>query len=212
MSDALGRDAPTARPQLPPSAPQPEPRPTPEPEVTPPPRQEVKPVAAEVKQPPKPIIIDEAAPETDEGSLGELFDLGSRAKTEPREEKAAANAESKGEGSTLRIPLTHQAPSWDDAPLPEGDFWQRLYNLKLKYWKVGAAMAGICLLAVIALAVAAKLQSSRNGDAEPPVAAPSEPAEASTPQAASDASVAAPEKAVSVYTENLVPPPDSYVD
>ena len=76
-------------------------------------------------------------------------------------------------------------------------------------------MAGLCLLAVIVLAVAVKLKSSRNGDAEPPVVAQSEPpaAESATPATAANGPAAEPASGgKSVYTENLVPPPDSYVD
>ena len=224
--EAPGRDAPTARPQpaptpapaepevpgraLSPRAPQPAPEPVPK--VVPPPRQGVKPVAAEVKQPPKLKAMDYSVPENEEDGLGELFDLGNRAKAESRAEKSASNGDSKGEGTKLRFPLTQQAPSWDDAPLSEGDFWQKLSNLdKWKYWKPAAAIAGLCLLSVLVLAIVSgrgdRPQGAGDVTAAPqPVLSEKAAEPAAAPAAAPNAG------GKSVFTENLVPPPDSYVD
>ncbi len=195
-SDTAGRDAPMERPHpvadesdapstaLSPRAPLPAPQPAPKSDVE----------------------------ENDEGSLGELFDLGNRTNTESSPEKVAQNADSKGEGSTLRIPLTHQAPSWDDAPLSEGDFWQKLSNLdKWKYWKPAAAIAGLCLLSVLVLAIVSgrgdRPQGAGDVTAVPqPVLSEKVAEPAAAPAAAPNAG------GKSVFTENLVPPPDSYVD
>ncbi len=233
--------APEPAPQpVPEPAPQPAPEPAPEPMPEPAPEspagkatsdtagrdapmERPHPVADESEAPSKalspraPLPAPQPAPksdveENDEGSLGELFDLGNRTNTESRPEKVAQNADSKGEGSTLRIPLTHQAPSWDDAPLSEGDFWQKISNLdKWKYWKVAAAIAGLCLLSVLVVAIVSGRRDRPQGDENVAVAVQPPPSEEPAEPAAAPAATMETDGR-SVFTENLVPPPDSYVD
>ena len=168
-------------------------------------------------------------PKDDESLLGDLFDLVARKRSQRSGETDAPAAKSE---SSVKISLPQETPSWDDAPLDEdGDFWQKLYNLdKWKYWKLGAALAGLCLLSVIVFALVAN-RHSKPEEAEPPdesqTTAISEPqpepqpeqvpAKLSTPNSqlstssAGDAA-ASPADGKSVYTDNLIPPPDSYVE
>ncbi len=133
----------------------------------------------------------------------------------------------------MTISLPQPAPSWDDAPLEEeGDFWQKLCNLdKWKYWKVGAALAGLCLLSVIIFAVVAKRHAKPNGGTDTPAVTQAESvpdsvdepaqkpvsetqlarnAEPETPSAEAAVTVSADGR--TVYTANLIPPPDSYAE
>ncbi len=184
---------------------------------------------------------DAAPPADDETLLGELFDLVARKRLQRSEESSSTMHDDKDE-SPVKISLPKPAPSWDDAPLEEdGDFWQKLYNLhKWKYWKVGAALAGLCLLAVIVFGLVANRHSKPEGadsnasqttafsEPQPEPASPTPPrtrtptptptrtrtlnsnSQLSTPSAGDAA--ASPADGRTVYTANLIPPPDSYVD
>ena len=117
------------------------------------------------------------------------------------------------------MPLTQQAPSWDDAPISNGDFWQKIYSLnKWKYWKVGAAVAGLCLLAVVVLGIVSSRRGRQLGDENVTAVPSGTSAESTTPAPVASPASKDPKAAnpgtdgKSVYTDNLVPPPDSYVD
>ena len=169
-------------------------------------------------------------PVDDESLLGELFDLVARKRAQ-RSDEPSEKLPVKEE-SHVKISLPQSAPSWNDAPLEEdGDFWQKLSNLdKWKYWKIGAALAGLCFLSVIVFAVVAKLHSKPK-EAEPPAVSQTPvvsepqpeqaPSELSTPTLNSnsqpetpsaEAATAASADGKTVYTANLIPPPDSYVE
>ena len=195
-----GRDAPASRPPEPAESPK-----------------------SEVKSPSNAATEE---PKDDESLLGELFDLVARKRSQRSEESSSAKHDDKDE-SPVKISLPKPAPSWDDAPLEEdGDFWQKLYNLnKWKYWKVAAALAGLCLLSVIVFAVVANRHSKPEGADSPDVSqatAISEPQPEPQPEPApptptlnsnsQPSTPSAPADGRTVYTANLIPPPDSYVD
>jgi hypothetical protein len=179
------------------------------------------PVASEPVE--NPNLAVQASEQSDEGLLGDLFDLVARKRPQRSDETDASAV--KGE-SSVKIALPQKAPSWDDAPFDEnGDFWQRLYRFKFKYWKISAALAGLFLLALIVFGVVAN-RHSKPEEAETPDAPKATaisdpqpepiPAELSaptqTPAPSSDVAGAASEDGRTVYTANLIPPPDSYVE
>jgi hypothetical protein len=187
-------------------------------------------------QPDEPTNRPTDAPADDESLLGELFDLVARKRSQRSDESSTDKHEVKDESS---VKISLPASSWDDAPLEEdGDFWQRLNSYKLKYWKVGAAIAGLWFLAVIVFAVVTKFHAKPE-KAEPPVvsqttvvsepqpepapAAQSTPTPTPTPTPtlnsnsqpatpSAEAATAASSDGRTVYTANLIPPPDSYVE
>ena len=167
--------------------------------------------------------VPAASEQSDEGLLGDLFDLVARKRPQRSDETDTPAV--KGE-SSVKIALPQKAPSWDDAPFDEnGDFWQKLYRFKFKYWKISAALAGLFLLALIVFGVVAN-RHSKPEEAETPDAPKATaisdpqpepiPAELSaptpTPAPSSDVAGAASEDGRTVYTANLIPPPDSYVE
>ncbi len=179
------------------------------------------PVASEPVE--NPNLAVQASEQSDEGLLGDLFDLVARKRPQRSDETDASAV--KGE-SSVKIALPQKAPSWDDAPFDEnGDFWQRLYRFKFKYWKISAALAGLFLLALIVFGVVAN-RHSKPEEAETPdapkataISAPQPepipaelPAPTQTPAPSSDVAGAASEDGRTVYTANLIPPPDSYVE
>ena len=184
---------------------------------------------------PKSRLTDESA--DDESLLGDLFDLVARKRLQRPDEPSSDKHEVKDESS---VKISLPAPSWDDAPLEEeGDFWQKLCNLgKWKYWKVGAALAGLFLLSVIIFAVVANRHAKPNDGTDTPAVTQAEPdadsvrepapkpasetqttrnAEPETRNAepettSEEAATTASSDGRTVYTANLIPPPDSYVE
>jgi hypothetical protein len=171
---------------------------------------------------------DAELPEDDETLLGELFDLVARKRAQHSDVPSSEKLQDKEE-SHVKISLPQPAPSWDDAPLEEdGDFWQKLYNLdKWKYWKIGAVLAGLCLLALIVFSVVLRLHSKPK-ETNPSVASqttivpelqpepvPATPTQTPTPTPApTPTPTPTPTQADgrTIYTANLIPPPDSYVE
>ncbi len=190
-------------------------------------------------------------PADDESLLGELFDLVARKRSERSDEPSTDKHEAKDESS---VKISLPASSWDDAPLEEeGDFWQKLHSLdKWKYWKIGAALAGLFLLSVIVSSVVINRRAKPNDGTDTPAVTQAEPipvavhepapkpaletqatrsaepetrsaepetrnaepetrnAEPETPSA--EAATTASPDGRTVYTANLIPPPDSYVE
>jgi hypothetical protein len=162
-------------------------------------------------------VRDEArpSPETSEDTsdaslLGELFDFRRRhAQTaDSPTSKGDAPSSTLSEETRRNIPIIQETPTWDDAPLEDGESFldrvlQRLRNINIKI--AAAVLGGILLLAVLVFGIALRRHSpSENPDAE---MAATKPAPEVQP-------VAAPVVAEgdTVYTANLIPPPDSYVE
>ena len=226
-----GRDAPTARPSEPAESPKPEVETPADTGRDAPTARPPEPVESPLSEVESPVDAATDEPKDDDSLLGELFDLVARKRSQRSEESSSSKHDDKDE-SSVKISLPKPAPSWDDAPLEEdGDFWQKLYNLnKWKYWKVSAALAGLCLLAVIVFAVVVNRhpkpetadspdvsQTTAISEPQPEPQPEQAPAELSTHNSqlstpsAGDAA-ASPADGRTVYTANLIPPPDSYVD
>ena len=169
---------------------------------------------------PSPVVEEvrdeaQSSPETskdtsDASLLGELFDFRRRhAQTaDSPTAKGDAPASTLSEETRRNIPIIQETPTWDDAPLEDGEslldrVLQRLRNINIKV--AAAVLGGILLLAVLVFGIALRRHSpSENPDAE---MAATKPAPEAQP-------VAAPAVAEgdTVYTANLIPPPDSYVE
>ena len=153
----------------------------------------------------------QSSPETSDASLlGELFDFRRRhaqAADSPTA-KGDAPASTLSEETRRNIPIIQETPTWDDAPLEDGEslldrVLQRLRNINIKI--AAAVLGGILLLAVLVFGIALRRHSpSENPDAE---MAATKPAPEAQPVAAPIVS-----KGDTVYTANLIPPPDSYVE
>lgn len=153
------------------------------------------------------IEESKAEPEGD-SDLGELFEFNKR---EPEKENNPisslhenehAHAETvSSEEAPLKMPVITQAPSWDDKPLEDGvsgwyiSGWHTWFA-KNKILAESVA-AGIVLLILILCAIPGKKTSKPK---DQPVSA------ASVVAAASDSSES------EIFTKNLIPPPDSYVE
>ena len=170
---------------------------------------------------PSPVVEEvreeapQPSPETSEDTsdaslLGELFDFRRRhAQTaDSSTAKGNAPASTLSEETRRNIPIIQETPTWDDAPLEDGEslldrVLQRLRNINIKV--AAAVLGGILLLAVLVFGIALRRHSpSENPDAE---MAATKPAQEAQPVAAPIVS-----KGDTVYTANLIPPPDSYVE
>ena len=168
------------------------------------------PVVEEVREE-APQPSPETSEETSDASLlGELFDFRRRhaqAADSPTA-KGDAPASTLSEETRRNIPIIQETPTWDDAPLEDGEslldrVLQRLRNINIKI--AAAVLGGILLLAVLVFGIALRRHSpSENPDAE---MAATKPAQEAQPVAAPIVS-----KGDTVYTANLIPPPDSYVE
>ena len=168
------------------------------------------PVVEEVREE-APQPSPETSEETSDASLlGELFDFRRRhaQAADSSTAKGDAPASTLSEETRRNIPIIQETPTWDDEPLEDGEslldrVLQRLRNINIKI--AAAVLGGILLLAVLVFGIALRRHSpSGNPDAE---MAATKPAPEVQP-------VAAPAVAEgdTVYTANLIPPPDSYVE
>jgi cytoskeletal protein RodZ len=200
--------APVATQKAEPEA-KPEPEPVVEPETKPAPEPESKPEPLAVAEE-EVVAPENQTPETREqeepasapaATLGELFDVERRR----REEALLKNADQPKkheEPSHLNLSVTEEAPSWDDAPLSEGDFLHRmLERLNIKVAAIAAAAVFACAIIIFAIVLASR--PSQPGDEEGDT--PPEP----TPVA--DNSAAAPDEVIDPYTTPFAPPPDTYL-
>lgn len=142
---------------------------------------------------------EEPAAETP-STLGELFDIERRNREEAL--RKPAPQPKREEPSHLNLNVTEEAPSWDDAPLSEGDFLHRiLERLNMKTAAIAVAAVFICAVIVFAAVLVSKPSKSDTGDG------------GSAPDAteATDEAPTASADVIDPYTMPFAPPPDAYV-
>ncbi len=211
--------------------------PAPETDAPAAPEAPVKPAPVET---PKPEVESPEAPETvaqeeDTSLLGELFDFSSHKRTAGQAGESTQAKDTVRDESSIKISLPQEAPSWDDAPLDgeTGFFNSLIRHLNIRI--VAAVLGGIVLLSAIVFGVVAKRHSKPaeapvepvvsqvttvsepQPEPAPPIRAPTPtrtppPTQTPTPTPPADAVAAAPADGKTVYTHNLIPPPDSYVE
>ena len=166
--------------------------------------------------------------------LGELFDFSFRKRRAGREGESAKTKDVARDESSIKISLPQEAPSWDDAPLGESS----LFNTVLRYLNirvVAAVLGGIVLLSAIVFGVVVKRHSKPEEVTDVPAVSQTttvlepqpEPQSQSEPQSEPQpepvpaelstlnsqlSTPSAPADGKSVYTDNLIPPPDTYVE
>ena len=130
--------------------------------------------------------------------------------TDSTRSKADNQEKTLSEETRRNIPIFTETPSWDDEPLQDGDsVVDRLYRqLRAVNVKMAAAvLGGVVLLAALIFGLAVK----RHSGTEPPAPAPDTAAAEPSSNAPAVASPGVSD-GESVYTANLIPPPDSYVE
>lgn len=142
------------------------------------------------------VAKDEDTPSTNVAeALGELFDVGRRDREEAVRE--AASKTEHEEPAHINLPLTEEAPSWDDAPLVEGDMLHRLLErMNIKVAIAAVAAVFVCAVLILVIVISTKPSTPQVPDGDSASASPT-----------ADVS----DDAIDPYTTRFAPPPDTYV-